>query len=285
MIDCYVMSNNNSDNWRATSIYGFPRQDKNIMTCNLINKLKLTNPHDQWLVFGDFNLIMHPSEKQGGRDHHHNIMNLALDMLNNCNLIDLGYHGDPFTWTNNQVNGDHIKERIDRFCATTSWLTRFPRCTNYHLMSYTSDHNPILLCFGTNNDFREDTHTKNHIKRFENIWIEDPECSDIVQNTWLHEPGDTRTRLKSITDKIHQWGKAKYGNIPTEIKNLQHKIRDLKTGIPTREDINQIHSLDTKLDGLSNGGLKELRVIGSSMETRTLSSFISKPVKGTERTK
>jgi hypothetical protein len=160
MIDCYVMSNNNSDNWRATCIYGFPRQDKKIMTCNLINKLKLTNPHDQWLVFGDFNLIMHPSEKQGGRDHHHNIMNLALDMLNNCNLIDLGYHGDPFTWTNNQVNGDHIKERIDRFCATTSWL----------------------------------------------------------YFTWLHEPGDTITKLKSITDKIHQWGKAKYGNIPTEIK-------------------------------------------------------------------
>jgi hypothetical protein len=35
------------------------------MTCDLINNLKLANCHDQWLVFADFNLIMHPSDKQG----------------------------------------------------------------------------------------------------------------------------------------------------------------------------------------------------------------------------
>jgi exonuclease III len=249
MIDCYVMSDNNSSNWRATDIYGFPQQDKKVMTCELINNLKLANCHDQWLVFGDFNLIMHPSEKQGGRDNNHNIINLALDMLNDCNLVDLGYHGTPFTWTNNQETGDNIKERIDRFCATTSWISRFPRFTNYHLMSYTSDHNPILLVFGTNNDFRDDSHTKNHLKRFENVWIQDPECSQIVQDTWFHETGDTHSKLKTTIDNIHQWGKAKYGNIPSEIKKFQNRIKQMKTGILTRDNINQIHQLTTKLDG------------------------------------
>jgi hypothetical protein len=116
-------------------------------------------------------------------------------------------------------------------------------------MSYTSDHNPILLVFGTNNDFRDDSHTKNHLKRFENVWIQDPECSQIVQDTWFHETGDTHSKLKTTIDNIHQWGKAKYGNIPSEIKKLQNRIKQMKTGILTRDNINQIHQLTTKLDG------------------------------------
>jgi hypothetical protein len=117
-------------------------------------------------------------------------------------------------------------------------------------MSYTSDHNPILLVFGTNNDFRDDSHTKNHLKRFENVWIQDPECSQIVQDTWFHETGDTHSKLKTTIDNIHQWGKAKYGNIPIEIKKLQNRIKQIKAGNPTRNNINQIHHLATKLDDL-----------------------------------
>jgi exonuclease III len=149
MIDCYLGSTNNDNLWRATGIYGFPQQDKKINTCDLISSLYNTNPYDQWLLFGNYNLIMSSSEKQGGRDNSYDSNYMLQDTLNSCNLVDLGYNGEPFTWTNNQATDGHIKERLDRFCATTEWISRFPRFTNYHLMSYTSDHNPILLVFGT----------------------------------------------------------------------------------------------------------------------------------------
>jgi hypothetical protein len=76
-------------------------------------------------------------------------------------------------------------------------------------MSYTSDHNPILLVFGTNNDFRDDTYIKKHIKRFENAWIQDPDCSQIIKDTWLHTTGETHNKLKSIINNTYHWGKGK----------------------------------------------------------------------------
>jgi hypothetical protein len=85
-------------------------------------------------------------------------------------------------------------------------------------MSYTSDHNPILVVFGTNLDFRNDSHNKHHMIRFENIWLNEPECLKIIKDSWELEAGDTHNKLKTTLEKVHQWGKTTFGNIPTEIK-------------------------------------------------------------------
>jgi exonuclease III len=250
MIDCYVESDNNNNLWRATGIYGFPQHDKKINTCDLISSLFNSNQHDQWLLFGDYNLIVNSSDKQGGRDNNSNSNYILQDTLNNCNLVDLGYKGEPFTWTNNQANNCHIKERLDRFCATTDWISRFPRFTNYHLMSSTSDHNPILFVFGTNIDFRNDSHNKQYLKRFENIWLQEPECLNIIKECWDNEEGETHNKLKIVMDKVHYWGKSTFGNIPSEIKKAQSHLEELKNGIPSSDQIKQIKCFEAKLDTL-----------------------------------
>jgi hypothetical protein len=117
-------------------------------------------------------------------------------------------------------------------------------------MSYTSDHNPILLVFGTNNDFRDDSHTKNKLKRFENIWIQDPACLQIIKTTWEEEEGEVQKKLSSVINKIHHWGKTTHGNIPIEIKTTQQQIQTLKADNPNRDTLNQIQQLETKLNGL-----------------------------------
>jgi exonuclease III len=91
MIDCYIMCDNGRNNWRATDIYGFPNHDNKTLTCDLISNLNHTNVNDQWLLFGDFNLILNSYEKQGGRDNNYNIINMAQNTINDCNLVDLGY--------------------------------------------------------------------------------------------------------------------------------------------------------------------------------------------------
>jgi len=70
----------------------------------------------KWLIFGDFNLVLNSSEKQGGNGlnfHHTSLFNTTL---NQCDLLDLGYQGYKFSWANNQADFDHIKERLDRLC-------------------------------------------------------------------------------------------------------------------------------------------------------------------------
>lgn len=60
-------------------------------------------------------------------------------------LIDLGYKGPAFTWSNNQFDGTLIMQRLDRVLATTDWTALFPAVAVYHLPRFNSDHHPILL--------------------------------------------------------------------------------------------------------------------------------------------
>jgi hypothetical protein len=102
MIDCYIVCDNDSNNWRATGIYGFPNQNNKHLTCDLISRLSQTNDNDQWLLFGDFNLVLASQEKAGGNLPEPNVTTSFRNTIDHCDLQDLGYNGNLYTWTNRQ---------------------------------------------------------------------------------------------------------------------------------------------------------------------------------------
>ena len=53
-----------------------------------------------WLYFGDFNEILQSEEKQGGLPKPLALMLNFREALLYCGLVDLGYQGNIFTWTN-----------------------------------------------------------------------------------------------------------------------------------------------------------------------------------------
>lgn len=57
------------------------------------------------------------TEKFGGNPVNNTRIDAFAQCLNYCNLIDLGYKGSKFTWTNKRRNGSTILERLDRFLA------------------------------------------------------------------------------------------------------------------------------------------------------------------------
>jgi hypothetical protein len=249
-IDCYIDRSNIDIGWRASGVYGFSSHQQKPQTYDLIKNLSQNNTHENWLMFGDFNMVLNHAEKLGGRDINYTHTNLFQDTLNDCQLQDLGYHGETFTWSNNQEDDHHIKERLDRFCASPSWISRFPRVTNYHLPSLSSDHNPILLVFGSNYDSRNDTRGTTTIKRFEHIWLHDRQSSTIIKEAWTNSNEDTYTKLQHAFNNVYQWGQNTYGNVPRQIKELHLNIHNLKNKVPTKDDIDQIHQLENKLDDL-----------------------------------
>jgi hypothetical protein len=49
---------------------------------------------------------------------------MALEV---CELHDLRFTGDVFTWRNKQMKGDtHVRERLDRAVANAEWRGIFP---------------------------------------------------------------------------------------------------------------------------------------------------------------
>jgi hypothetical protein len=92
-------------------------------------------------------------------------------------------------------------------------------------MNYMFDHNPILLVFGSNNDFREDSHNKGSIKRFENIWIKEQACTQIIKETWDQIIGDTSDKLRAVMDNVFKWGKANWATFLEKLRPFKPSFR------------------------------------------------------------
>lgn len=68
-----------------------------------------------------------------------------LDFLDKARLLDLGYTGPKFTWTNCKESGSVIRTRVDRSHSNNTWINVFFETQVTHLPRLTSDHCPILL--------------------------------------------------------------------------------------------------------------------------------------------
>lgn len=88
-----------------------------------------SNHMKEWMVMGDFNCIIEPSERIGGNSH---IMEKSLPLIEcmtNCELNDLGYIGSTYTWCNLRTPSERICQRLDRALANQEWLSKFPNTT------------------------------------------------------------------------------------------------------------------------------------------------------------
>jgi exonuclease III len=218
-IDFIVTNLTNSVQWRATGVYGQPQHQNKHLTCSLIQKLKDFHTNNNWLLFGDFNLIFSNTEKFGGNPLDTNLTALFRNTINICGLQDLGYTGDIFTWNNRQQDNHFIKARLDRYLANTAWINQFPNFHNTHLLRYKSDHTPIMPEFNEHMISMQITH-RPRITRFEKAWTRDEQHFKVVKDAWVSSRGDTNQRLRNTLQTLHKWGSNRFGIIPRRIKAL-----------------------------------------------------------------
>ena len=65
--------------------------------------------------------------------------------LETCQLEDLGFKGNPYTWNNNIPRDENRKLRLDRVVAIKEWRDKFQLSSVTHLSPLASDHLPIVL--------------------------------------------------------------------------------------------------------------------------------------------
>ena len=98
--------------------------------------------------------------------------------MDNCGLMDLGFQGPRFMWTNKSLNWHHnIKEQLDRGLGNAEWKLLFPAAKISHLPRVKSDHCPILL----NINPLEPKTPKPF--RFEQMWLADSTFPTLVSNS------------------------------------------------------------------------------------------------------
>ena len=97
------------------------------------------------LIMGDFNAISNTREKEGGSDKSQISIGNFVEFINVGRLVDLGFVGNCFTWSNQRDGGNLIKECLDRVRASSVWRSSYPDPLVRHLPEIGSDHSPLIL--------------------------------------------------------------------------------------------------------------------------------------------
>ena len=75
----------------------------------------LANLHDlPWALMGDFNEVLLEEEKSGGNLVCLKRVKAIKECRDACHVMDLGFSGPKFTWSNKRETGDLIQCRLDR---------------------------------------------------------------------------------------------------------------------------------------------------------------------------
>lgn len=182
------------------------------------------NYKEPWLIGGDFNEIIHASDKFGGRTINIFRYNKFLDCINYCHLSDLGYKGSRYAWTNSRCISHNILEHIDRFLANYNWINYYPDALVTHLLRTHYDHCLFLLQL----NYRSLPHQK--LFRFKTIWASHPAIPAIVQHAWQAHP-HLLPALAQFTETIQVWNKTTFENIFKRKKKILARFAGSQSSI------------------------------------------------------
>ncbi|GMJ06056.1 hypothetical protein HRI_004274800 [Hibiscus trionum] len=161
--------------------------------------------------------------------------------LEDCNLEDIGYKGQWFTWEWGRLSSNNIRERLDRGVANPAWLALFPDYQLEHLVHSFSDHCPLLLTTSQANNMRK----RNHHFRFEAAWLLEDSCENEVINLWRNATGTIPERLKFVSSGLDLWFNRVKKEKRINVTALKQRLKELNDYQPNDEILEE--TLETKL--------------------------------------
>ena len=113
-----------------------------------------------------------------------NQLQLFREEIDECSFMDLGFTGTKYTWSRHFENGAPIWERLDRGLANNGWFLQFLGTQVQHISCITSNHMPLFF-----NLFRLEIPVRRRLFRFEEMWLFDSKCGEIVEAAWINTEG------------------------------------------------------------------------------------------------
>lgn len=185
--------------------------------------LKMGGAQEPCVIAGDFNCILSNEEKWGGLDKEDWEQQDFRNFIDDNDLIDVGCVEYPFTWNNKREERANIQMRLDRVVVNPRWRTDFSSGSLHHLKPGGSDHCPILLKYGLDEDYK--------VPRFifDTRWAVKEACGEIVRNSWGTNFVGSRwfcilQKIKLCRKKLRRWRGTQRMNLRVKMNELQAQL-------------------------------------------------------------
>jgi hypothetical protein len=231
-----IRINENSEaGWRFTGFYGEPSSDKKHQSWDYTRSLQSAIDLP-WIMVGDSNEIHYSNEKEGGASRSLRCMQSFRDVLNDCELEDMGFEGDIFTLRRGKIQERH------RAVCNPRWADMFPIAGVVNEDFGKSDHRPIL--FDTD---RLDGIQMQHVispLRFEARWLCESSVESIIQTAWdkaklIHAEASLSDHTTEVHEALHSWDKNVLKGPRRRLRELQAKLNRVMSGPLSDEAISK----------------------------------------------
>ncbi|KAG6466890.1 hypothetical protein ZIOFF_075312 [Zingiber officinale] len=170
-----------------------------------------------WLVGGDFNVISSMEEHSAGVLARPGAMEDFNNFIMLAGLVDAGFVGDRYTWTNNRV-----WKRLDRVLLSSSWGSLDFTVRVEHLSRAASDHCPLLVEFPGFQRPRASF-------RFQRMWVRHRDFMQTVRLNWClpsMAQGLQRLQMKlrRLKEHLKWWNMEVFGNIHDRVLQAEESM-------------------------------------------------------------
>nr|POE99313.1 hypothetical protein CFP56_48105 [Quercus suber] len=108
-------------------------------------------------------------------------MRAFWEVINKCQLRDLGYIGSDYTWSRKLWSRGWVRKRLDRALVSLSWVGAFPAARLFYAATSVSDHCILVL---KETSYQRKRRHGPKVWSFESMWLEDARCEMVVQGAW-----------------------------------------------------------------------------------------------------
>jgi len=194
-----------SQAWFMSLVYASPIPSLRYQLWDRLISVR-TMVNGPWMLIGDFNEVLLPSESIGGFSH---VRAWKFgEVLSACNLTDLEAKGFKFTWHRHIQGVRHLAKKLDRALVDLEWRDKFPEAFVENLGRLHSDHHPILLRCGGLPMFKRERPF-----RFEVAWSTHKDYQEVVSGAWSVCEKDVLRGLDIVRDDSIIFNKFTFGNI------------------------------------------------------------------------
>ena len=142
-------------------------------------------------------------------------------------MVDMGFSGSRYTWTNKRDINNLILERIDRFFMNPKWCVLYPDAKVTHLLRCHSNHCLVLM-----EAFPARAIFLNRPFRFQEFWLSDMSFPNIVSKAWSSNKNLAES-IENFSKEATLWNRNHFGNIHQKKRRIMARIYGAQKHYPT----------------------------------------------------